>query len=164
MWAPCCWYVDHVLTKDCIVRVKCTHAITLLCVQALVPLLAEPDDALVSEAWAAVNAVALTIPKETQPAFVRVLKVCKAFVRTPWQPCASPTRPHNTPNSQASSSPALCSQDAVDTAGDKQRRRRAAYPETSPYVPGLCLPKALAPLLPIYLQGILQVQHAHDVS
>ena len=40
------------------------------------PLLAEPDDTLVNEAWAAVNAVALTIPKETQPAFVRVLRVC----------------------------------------------------------------------------------------
>lgn len=43
--------------------------------QALVPLLAEPDNELVNEAWSAVNAVALTIPKETQPAFVRVLRV-----------------------------------------------------------------------------------------
>ena len=50
-----------------------------------------------------------------------------------------------------------CPQDGVDTAADKQRRRRAANPDVSPYVPGLCLPKALAPLLPIYLQGILQV-------
>lgn len=52
---------------------------------------------------------------------------------------------------------ALLPQDAIDTAGDKQRRRRAAKPDLPPFVPGLCLPKALAPLLPIYLQGILQV-------
>lgn len=42
------------------------------------------------------------------------------------------------------------------TARDKERRkRRVGQPLL---VPGLCLPKALQPVLPIYLQGVLQVR------
>ncbi|PRW50843.1 Translational activator GCN1 isoform A [Chlorella sorokiniana] len=47
-----------------------------------------------------------------------------------------------------------CLKDAVATARDKERRkRRVGQPLL---VPGLCLPKALQPVLPIYLQGVLQ--------
>ena len=50
----------------------------------------------------------------------------------------------------------LCLQEAVATARDKERRkRRVGQPLL---VPGLCLPKALQPVLPIYLQGVLQVR------
>ncbi len=58
------------------------HAGALL--GACVPLLAEGDEVVVGEAWSAVNAVALTIPKETQPSFVRVLKVCVRGVGWGW--------------------------------------------------------------------------------
>lgn len=44
-------------------------------------------------------------------------------------------------------------QDAVGTARDKERRKRRGGPLL---LPGLCLPKALSPVLPIYLQGVLQ--------
>ena len=46
--------------------------------------------------------------------------------------------------------------EAVGTAVERQRRRRLPGPLL---LPGLCLPKALAPLVPIYLQGVLQVRH-----
>ena len=44
--------------------------------------------------------------------------------------------------------------DAVAAARDRQKRKRAGG---DPTLPGFCLPKALTPLLPIYLQGLLQV-------
>ena len=59
--------------------------------------------------------------------------------------------------------------DAVATAREKERRKRLPGPLL---VAGFCLPKALAPVLPIYLQGVLQVrshpalsthtQHSHS--
>ncbi|XP_073102669.1 protein ILITYHIA [Elaeis guineensis] len=42
--------------------------------------------------------------------------------------------------------------DAVSTARDKERRKRKGG---SILIPGLCLPKALQPLLPIFLQGLI---------
>lgn len=51
--------------------------------------------------------------------------------------------------------------EAVGTAVERQRRRRLQGPLL---LPGLCLPKALAPLLPIYLQGVLQVRRPGLVS
>uniref|UniRef100_K4AM52 TOG domain-containing protein n=1 Tax=Setaria italica TaxID=4555 RepID=K4AM52_SETIT len=42
--------------------------------------------------------------------------------------------------------------DAVSTARDKERRRRKGAPVL---VPGLCLPKALQPFLPIFQQGLI---------
>ncbi|CAL4935623.1 unnamed protein product [Urochloa decumbens] len=42
--------------------------------------------------------------------------------------------------------------DAVSTARDKERRRRKGVPVL---VPGLCLPKALQPFLPIFQQGLI---------
>ncbi|OVA02254.1 HEAT [Macleaya cordata] len=42
--------------------------------------------------------------------------------------------------------------DAVSTSRDKERRRRKGGPVL---IPGLCLPKALQPLLPIFLQGLI---------
>lgn len=43
--------------------------------------------------------------------------------------------------------------EGVATAVERQRRKRLPGPLL---LPGLCLPKALTPLLPIYLQGVLQ--------
>ncbi len=51
----------------------------------------------------------------------------------------------------------IYTQDAIETAGDRQRRKRVGTSDAPAYVAGLCLPKALGPLLPIFLQGILQV-------
>ncbi|OMO84593.1 Armadillo-like helical [Corchorus capsularis] len=42
--------------------------------------------------------------------------------------------------------------DAVSTARDKERRRKKGGPVV---IPGFCLPKALQPLLPIFLQGLI---------
>ncbi|KAK8951558.1 hypothetical protein KSP39_PZI003863 [Platanthera zijinensis] len=42
--------------------------------------------------------------------------------------------------------------DAVSTARDKERRKRKGGPTL---IPGFCLPKALQPLLPIFLQGLM---------
>ncbi|PSR89086.1 EIF-2-alpha kinase [Actinidia chinensis var. chinensis] len=42
--------------------------------------------------------------------------------------------------------------DAVSTSRDKERRKRKARPVL---ISGLCLPKALQPLLPIFLQGLI---------
>ncbi|XP_063940401.1 protein ILITYHIA isoform X2 [Daucus carota subsp. sativus] len=42
--------------------------------------------------------------------------------------------------------------DAVSTSRDKERRKKKGGPVL---VPGLCLPKALQPLLPIFLQGLI---------
>jgi len=42
--------------------------------------------------------------------------------------------------------------DAVSTARDKERRRKKGLPVL---VPGLCLPKALQPFLPIFQQGLI---------
>lgn len=42
--------------------------------------------------------------------------------------------------------------DAVSSARDKERRKRKGSPIT---IPGFCLPKALQPILPIYLQGLM---------
>ena len=44
--------------------------------------------------------------------------------------------------------------EAVSTAREKERRKRRALPLR---VAGFCLPKALQPVLPIFLQGVLQV-------
>jgi HEAT repeat protein len=42
--------------------------------------------------------------------------------------------------------------DAVSTARDKERRRKKGGPIL---IPGFCIPKALQPLLPIFLQGLI---------
>ncbi|XP_057962817.1 protein ILITYHIA [Malania oleifera] len=42
--------------------------------------------------------------------------------------------------------------DAVSTSRDKERRKRKGGPVI---IPGFCLPKALQPLLPIFLQGLI---------
>lgn len=42
--------------------------------------------------------------------------------------------------------------DAISTARDKERRKKKGAPVL---IPGLCLPKALQPLLPIFLQGLI---------
>ena len=46
--------------------------------------------------------------------------------------------------------------EAVSTAKEKERRKRRPLPLR---VAGFCLPKALQPVLPIFLQGVLQVLH-----
>lgn len=45
--------------------------------------------------------------------------------------------------------------EAVSTAKEKERRKRRPPPLR---VAGFCLPKALQPILPIFLQGVLQVR------
>ncbi len=45
--------------------------------------------------------------------------------------------------------------EAIATAKETERRKRTGR---AVLVAGLCLPKALSPLLPIYLQGVLQVR------
>lgn len=42
--------------------------------------------------------------------------------------------------------------DAISTSRDKERRKRKGGPVL---IPGLCLPKALQPLIPIFLQGLV---------
>ena len=54
-----------------------------------------------------------------------------------------------------------CVKDAVATAREKQRRRRRAG---ELLVPGFCLPKALSPVLPIYLQVRLSHQPAAGMN
>ena len=50
-----------------------------------------------------------------------------------------------------------CVKEAVATAREKERRKRRPGPQL---LPGFCLPKALAPVLPFYLQGVLQVRQS----
>ena len=49
-----------------------------------------------------------------------------------------------------------CMRDAVQTARDKERRKRKPGPLL---LAGFCLPKALQPVLPIYLQVLRAVPH-----
>ncbi|KAI3427088.1 hypothetical protein D9Q98_007027 [Chlorella vulgaris] len=51
-----------------------------------------------------------------------------------------------------------CLKDAVVSARDREKRQRtkAGRSTRELLVPGFCLPKALSPVLPIYLQGVLQ--------
>ncbi|GMH32908.1 hypothetical protein BSKO_00742 [Bryopsis sp. KO-2023] len=86
-------------------------------ITALVPLLAEDNENVVKTCWTALGSVTATIPKDTQPSFVRCLK------------------------------------DAVASARDKERRKMTGE---EILVQGFCLPKGLAPVLQIYLQGVLQ--------
>ena len=88
---------------------------------------------LLQSLWKALEALSGAIPKDDHPMYVRPVK------------------------------------EAVATAHEKERRKRrnAAVaaaatgeplpPSTPPLVAGFCLPKALAPVLPIYLAGVLQV-------
>lgn len=50
--------------------------------------------------------------------------------------------------------------EAVSTAKEKERRKRRPLPIR---VAGFCLPKALQPVLPIFLQGVLQVCREHKL-
>ena len=49
---------------------------------------------------------------------------------------------------------------AVDTAREKVRRRDRGASEI--LIPALCLPKGLAPIVQVYLQGVLTGRHAED--
>lgn len=51
--------------------------------------------------------------------------------------------------------------EAVSTAKEKERRKRRPLPIR---VAGFCLPKALQPVLPIFLQGVLQVRPHRNTS
>ena len=50
--------------------------------------------------------------------------------------------------------PTMTNCNRLQTARDKERRKRKPGPLL---LAGFCLPKALQPVLPIYLQGMLQV-------
>jgi hypothetical protein len=94
----------------------------------LLPLLGEDDEATAGAARAAVAAAAASVPKEAAPAHVRVVR------------------------------------EGVAAARDRAARRAAAAGAPPPgagaplaaTVPGLAAPGALAPLLPVFLQGVLQ--------
>lgn len=150
------------------------------------PLLAEDDPEALQACWEALGAVTASIPKEMQPSFVRCLKVrargvagacgagswlAVAWVARARGPCHAPLQsPSNNPTAIGSSAAPRVSnaathcpprpmhpsspQEAVLTARDKERRKRR---RGALLVPGFCLPKALGPVLPIYLQGVLQV-------
>ena len=49
---------------------------------------------------------------------------------------------------------------AVDTAREKMRRKNRGVALKDVQVPGLCLPKGLAPIAQVYLQGVLQGKNA----
>ena len=101
---------------------------------SLIPLLTEDDPDCLLSIWNALSAVMASIPKEMAPSFVRTVK------------------------------------EAVQTAKEKEKRKyrgsgggsggvavdvmSAAPPAI--IIPGFSLPKALAPILPVYLQGVLQ--------
>ena len=87
--------------------------------QALATLLGEEEPSTLQAVWAALAAVAGSIPKEAASGHVRGLRA------------------------------------AISSARERERRRKRTGPAV---LPGLCLPKALAPLLPIYLQGLLQAR------
>ena len=46
--------------------------------------------------------------------------------------------------------------EAITAARDKERRKHRGVAAGALTIPGFCLPKALAPVLPVYLQGVLQ--------
>ena len=57
--------------------------------------------------------------------------------------------------------PLTCAPLPIRPPQEKERRKRKPGPVL---VPGLCLPKALAPVLPIYLGGVLQVRWCMGVE
>uniref|UniRef100_A0A0A0LH87 TOG domain-containing protein n=1 Tax=Cucumis sativus TaxID=3659 RepID=A0A0A0LH87_CUCSA len=85
-------------------------------ISTLIVLLSDSDSATVVVAWEALSRVVSSIPKETLPSYIKLVR------------------------------------DAVSTSRDKERRKRKGG---AILIPGLCLPKALQPLLPIFLQGLI---------
>ena len=49
---------------------------------------------------------------------------------------------------------------AVENAREKMRRRDRSLSPRDIQIPGLCLPKGLAPIVQVYLQGVLSGRHA----
>lgn len=89
------------------------HTDSLL--STLIVMLTDPDEATVRAAWEALGAVTGTIPKESMPTYIKVVR------------------------------------DAVDSARTVERRKLKG--KGGPIlVPGFCLPKALMPVLQIFLQ------------
>lgn len=146
-----------------------------LILQALVPLLAEEEPDTLAACWDALAATTASIPKDMQPSFVRCLKVsplprsidrsiflvqhAAGHERQPGYRCCcwlSRLLHASVLTCPALRTPTPHSQDAVLTARDKERRKRRGG-RAQP-LPGFCLPKALSPVLPIYLQGVLQVR------
>ncbi|GAX75317.1 hypothetical protein CEUSTIGMA_g2762.t1 [Chlamydomonas eustigma] len=103
-----------------------------LLMDAVVSLLGDEDPVTLQALWKAMESIANAIPKEDHHMYVRPLK------------------------------------EAVASAMEKERRKRrnaavaasalgGPAPTASPLlVAGFCLPKALAPVVPIYLSGVLQ--------
>eukprot|EP00850_Spirogloea_muscicola_P013326 SM000090S24288 [mRNA] locus=s90:11304:31514:- [translate_table: standard] len=82
----------------------------------LIVMLTDTDPAALKAIWDALVSLASTMPKESLPQYLKVVR------------------------------------DAVSTARDKERRKRKAGPVL---IPGFTLPKALQPVLQIYLQGLM---------
>ena len=51
---------------------------------------------------------------------------------------------------------------AVENAREKMRRRDRSLSPRDIQIPGLCLPKGLAPIVQVYLQGVLSGRHADE--
>ena len=51
---------------------------------------------------------------------------------------------------------------AVENAREKMRRRDRSLSPRDIQIPGLCLPKGLAPIVQVYLQGVLSGRHAEE--
>ncbi|KAL8544545.1 hypothetical protein ACS0TY_004932 [Phlomoides rotata] len=85
-------------------------------ISTLIVLLSDPDSATVPVAWEALLRVVGSVPKETLPQYMKLVR------------------------------------DAISTSRDKERRKKKGGPVL---IPGFCLPKALQPVLPIFLQGLI---------
>ncbi|KAG5549672.1 hypothetical protein RHGRI_014840 [Rhododendron griersonianum] len=101
-------------------------------ISTLIILLSDSDSTTVAVAWEALSRVVTSVPKELLPSYIKLVR------------------------------------DAVSTSRDKERRKRKCPQVCFPFffllndmqggpvvIPGLCLPKALQPLLPIFLQGLM---------
>ena len=128
--------------------------------QALVGLMMEEDKDTLMACWTALGAVINSIPKELQPSYVRTMSEAVQVLYTTSGNCSRfLSFLHSVIHLAVHNITAL--QPVVNlwlgwsqTARDKERRKRKPGPLL---LAGFCLPKALQPVLPIYLQGMLQV-------
>ena len=120
-------------------------------VQALVSLMMEEDRDTLMACWTALAAVVNSILKELQPSYVRTMREAVQVRPLAMALSADGQFKPATPTLQLLMRYFL---HCLQTARDKERRKRKPGPLL---LAGFCLPKALQPVLPIYLQGMLQV-------
>lgn len=131
--------------------------------QALVGLMMEEDKDTLVACWTALGAVINSIPKELQPSYVRTMReAVQVLTRTRLllTSCELNGWPALVAIRIGTSDICVRFQDwlwFIQTARDKERRKRKPGPLL---LAGFCLPKALQPVLPIYLQGMLQASQS----